>query len=111
MQSLHKLNCKHYNADDPKLTDKEINALIKKVDWKFNNNQQAITKKYKFKNYIETIAFVNAVASIVNQQDHHPTITITYNTCFIEFTTHSIAHISMNDFICADKINNIEPHE
>ena len=110
MQALHKLNCKHYNSDDPKLTDIEINDLLKDINWDFNKAQQTITKIFKFKNYIETIAFVNAVSEIVNQQDHHPTITITYNTCLINFTTHSINAISMNDFICAAKINKLISH-
>ena len=66
-------------------------------------NQGAIEKSFGFKNYYETIAFVNALAWICNTEDHHPDLSVSYNRCVVRFNTHSVGGISINDFICAAK--------
>jgi len=66
-------------------------------------NQSAIEKTFGFKNYYETIAFVNALAWICNTEDHHPELAVSYDRCVVRFNTHSIGGISINDFICAAK--------
>ena len=110
MHDLLSLTCKHYSTEDTKLTETEITNLLTKVTgWILSQaDKNIITKDFKFKNYHQTIEFINAVAWIIHNQDHHPQITITYNTCHIEFSTHSIKGLSLNDFICAAKINSLE---
>ena len=61
----------------------------------------AISKTYSFKNYYQTIAFVNAVAWISHREDHHPGLAVTYSSCRVEYSTHSAGGLSANDFICA----------
>ena len=63
----------------------------------------AIEKTYAFKNYFETIAFVNALAWVCNIEDHHPDLLVSYSRCVVRFNTHSVGGISINDFICAAK--------
>ena len=62
-----------------------------------------LVKLYLFKNYFETMAFVNAHAWISHREDHHPDLLIGYNKCRVEYSTHSIGGLSENDFICAAK--------
>ena len=69
--------------------------------WHANNG--AIEKTFSFKNYHETIAFVNALAWIANTEDHHPDLAVSYGRCVVRFNTHSVGGISINDFICAAK--------
>ena len=64
-----------------------------------------ITKSYHFKNYHETMAFVNATAWVSHREDHHPDLTVSYNACKVSYTTHAIGGLSDNDFICAAKID------
>lgn len=66
-----------------------------------------IAGHFKFKNYYETQAFVNAVAWIAHGEDHHPDITFGYNQCTVELTTHAINGLSDNDFISAAKIDRL----
>jgi 4a-hydroxytetrahydrobiopterin dehydratase len=66
-------------------------------------NQGAIEKTFSFKNFYETVAFVNALAWICNTEDHHPDLAVSYGRCVVRFNTHSIGGISVNDFICAAK--------
>ena len=50
------------------------------------------------------MAFVNMVAWVAQREDHHPAMLIGYNKCKVSWNTHSVGGISMNDFICAAKI-------
>jgi len=65
----------------------------------------AIERSYRFTNFHETMAFVNALAWICHGQDHHPELVVGYNRCAVRFSTHSVGGVSVNDFICAAKVN------
>lgn len=73
--------------------------------------KQRITKQFDFKNYYETLAFINAIAYVIHAEDHHPELTVTYNRCLVAFNTHSVndgkGGLSENDFICAAKVDAI----
>lgn len=66
-----------------------------------------IEKTFEFKNYYQTMAFVNAVAWIAHQENHHPDLTVSYKTCVLRYSTHAIQGLSENDFICAAKADNL----
>jgi len=66
-----------------------------------------IAKTFSFKNYYETLAFVNASAWISHREDHHPDIEVGYNKCKVRYSTHSVGGLSENDFICAAKIESL----
>lgn len=66
---------------------------------------QRIIKTYRFKNYYETMAFVNATAWISHREDHHPDLAAGYKECTVSYTTHAIGGLSENDFICAAKMD------
>lgn len=65
----------------------------------------ALEKTYTFKNYHETIGFVNALAFIANAEDHHPDLTVSYSKCTVRFNTHDVDGISVSDFFCASKVD------
>ena len=67
----------------------------------------AIGREFRFADYFETIAFVNALAFMVHREDHHPDLQVGYNRCGVRFNTHSVSGISLNDFICAAKADAI----
>ena len=73
--------------------------------WETNEDATAISRTYRFKNYYQTLAFVNAVAWIAHQENHHPTLTVDYNRCHVLYSTHAVKGLSENDFICAAKAN------
>lgn len=64
----------------------------------------ALTRDFVFAGYRATIAFVNAVAGMAEEQDHHPDMRVGYRHCCLAWTTHSAGGaLSDNDFICAAK--------
>ena len=85
------------------MTDAEVAAHLQRVDgWSLHDG--AIEKSFRFEDYHRTLAFVNAVAWIAHREDHHPDIAFGYNRCTLRFNTHSVGGISLNDFICAAKV-------
>ncbi|HEX9390328.1 MAG TPA: 4a-hydroxytetrahydrobiopterin dehydratase [Usitatibacteraceae bacterium] len=64
-----------------------------------------LRKTFSFKNYYETMAFVNAGAWISHREDHHPDMGVHYNRCVVAYSTHDAGGITLNDFICAAKFD------
>ncbi|MGZ8272839.1 MAG: 4a-hydroxytetrahydrobiopterin dehydratase [Burkholderiaceae bacterium] len=65
----------------------------------------AIARTFRFSGYHETIAFVNALAWVAHTEDHHPDLAVAFDRCEVRFNTHSVGGISINDFICAAKVD------
>jgi len=96
--------CKPCEGGMPKLTEGEIRSLLEGLKgWEHRND--AIAKTFGFRNYHETMAFVNATAWISHREDHHPDLVVGYNQCTVKYWTHAIGGLSENDFICAAKID------
>jgi len=66
---------------------------------------EALQRVFKFKNYYEAVAFVNATAWISHREDHHPDIELGFNKVTMRYSTHSAGGLTENDFICAAKVN------
>lgn len=64
-----------------------------------------IERSFAFANFHHTMAFVNAVAWVAHAEDHHPELLVSYSRCTVRFNTHSVGGISINDFICAAKLD------
>lgn len=87
------------------LADADVTALLPEVAG-FAVHNGMLCRDFAFADYDETIAFVNALAWMVRQQDHHPELTVTYKNCVARWQTHSAGNaLTMNDFICAAKAN------
>ena len=90
------------------LTATEIEASLTSLQgWSLNGegSDVAIEKTYRFANYYETLAFVNAQALIAHQQDHHPDLSVHYNRCVVRLNTHDVGGLSATDFDCAARID------
>jgi len=96
--------CKPCEGGMPPLTDAKADSLLQELDgWQRSANR--IYKTFRFKDYYQTIAFVNAIAWMTHREDHHPDLMVGYNSCKVEYTTHAIHGLSENDFICAAKVD------
>ena len=96
--------CKPCEGGTPALKEEQIREYLKKLNgWTQEKGQ--ISKTFDFKNYEETVAFVNAVAWIARREDHHPDISFGYKKCRVVYSTHAVNGLSENDFICAAKVD------
>lgn len=86
------------------LSQQDTNAAMQQLNgWHLGNH--SISKTFTFQNYYQTMAFVNAIAWMAHREDHHPELTVQFNTCQVSYTTHAINALSENDFICAAKVD------
>lgn len=98
--------CKPCEGGVPPLSSTQATAFLEQLDgWQLA--QKHLSKTYDFKNYYQTMAFVNAVAWVSHREDHHPDLMVSYNQCVVTYTTHAIGSLSENDFICAAKIDQL----
>jgi 4a-hydroxytetrahydrobiopterin dehydratase len=86
-------------------TKPQAQKLLKAIPrgWKLIGGRK-LRKEYKFPDFAGTMAFVNKVALIAQEEGHHPDMEVHYAKCAVEFFTHSIGGLSENDFIMAAKI-------
>lgn len=89
------------------LTRQQIDKYLSTVTgWEVSEDEKAIEKKFVFKNFTEAIDFINSVAKIAEEEQHHPDIFLHgWNKVDITLSTHAIGGLSENDFILAAKIN------
>jgi 4a-hydroxytetrahydrobiopterin dehydratase len=98
--------CKPCEGGIPPLSPIEAGTFMQQLaGWELH--EKFITKTYHFKNYYQTMAFVNAIAWVSHREDHHPDMTVGYNQCVVTYTTHAVGGLSENDFICAAKTDNL----
>jgi 4a-hydroxytetrahydrobiopterin dehydratase len=103
---LQELLQKHSTPGGKALDESDIAALLTLLPgWERSGHE--IVKTYSFKNYYETLAFVNALAYVAHHEDHHPDLGVHYNRCKVAFSTHDAGGLTLNDFICAAKIEQL----
>lgn len=108
--TLAEQHCRPIPPGTPPLERSAVAQLLPQVaGWIVNDAGSEIARTCKFANYYETMAFVNAVAWIAHREDHHPDLEVGYNRCRVRFSTHTVKGLSLNDFICAAKINTLLP--
>lgn len=108
MKALIEKKCQGCEGEANLLSSSEIQDLLTKIpNWKIDSNNKIIIREFYFKNYYQTIAFVNRVAWLSHQENHHPDLTVNFNKCVVQYTTHALNGLSENDFICAAKITEL----
>lgn len=75
--------------------------------WEIVLGGKAIKRRFKFKNFVQALAFVNKVGLIAEAQGHHPDILLGWGYAECVLLTHAIHGLHENDFIVASKINEL----
>ena len=100
-------SCRH--LEQAASQDEIAAALAVLTDWSVEAGK--LVRTFRFRDYHQTLAFVNAIAETIHREDHHPELVIGYNRCTVRYDTHSVnagqGGLSDNDFICAAKIDEI----
>lgn len=106
MDDLTAKSCIALDAGSAPLEQSEIDRLLSCLNgWEQSGSE--IVKTYHFANNHETLAFVNAGAWISHREDHHPDLLVSYNRCCVRYATHEAGGLSLNDFICAAKMERL----
>ena len=108
LEILRSQHCVPRKGKDAALSASEIDAGIALLaGWQTGAKRDEIRKEFRFADYFHTMAFVNAVASIAHREDHHPDLEVHYNRCVVRYSTHDVGGLSLNDLICAAKVEDV----
>ena len=105
MSRLIEKKCTACELGAPLVPDKQQKDLLKDLEgWLIERSDiSKLVKTFKFGDYAKTIKFVNLIAELSEFEDHHPKITVEWGKVYLEWWSHKIQGLHMNDFICAAK--------
>lgn len=75
--------------------------------WERDESSGGIVRNMEFPSFAEAIEFVNRVAAVADQHDHHPDIDIRYRRLKIVLVSHDVGGLSARDFRMAGIINDL----
>lgn len=89
-----------------KLLPDEVAKMLDRLDgWSADGD--VIKRRFEFKNFAESLEFVNRVGVVAEEADHHPDITFGWGYAEIATTTHDRGGITDVDFALAEKVNQL----
>jgi 4a-hydroxytetrahydrobiopterin dehydratase len=92
----------------PRLTPEECERLHAEVPaWTLQGSER-LERRYKFKDFVELMRFVDRMADVAESEGHHPDFAVHYNKLDVELWTHAIGGLSENDFILAAKLDALQ---
>ena len=106
MSTLVNERCAVCRADSPRVTEAEIAELSPLIpDWKIVEVEGVprLRRTFRFDSYPETLAFVQRVGELAEEEDHHPAMTVEWGKVRVSWWTHAIKWLNRNDFIMAAK--------
>ena len=87
-----------------KLNDESIRGWLSgRTGWR--RKDQTLTKEFKFTSFRDSIVFVNRVASLADDLDHHPDIHVRYRTVTLTLTTHEAKALTERDLELAERVD------
>lgn len=110
MERLTQMKCGVCHSGAPKVSDEEIAEFQKQVPgWIIleRDDVKRLERVYKFKNFVDALAFTNKVGEIAEQEGHHPAILTEWGRVGVAWWTHKIGGLHRNDFIMAAKTDEI----
>ncbi|MEM1083574.1 MAG: 4a-hydroxytetrahydrobiopterin dehydratase [Verrucomicrobiota bacterium] len=88
------------------LENEEIESALKKLPaWEIEG--KAITRTVEFEEFMEGIDFVNLLADVAEEAQHHPDITINYTRVVISLTTHDAGGVTEADLELAQRVDHL----
>jgi 4a-hydroxytetrahydrobiopterin dehydratase len=112
VNDLSSQSCEACQIDAPKVPQDQIQILLSEIKgWVLIeepiNKINKIKKIFSFKNYKDSVDFSNKVASLADDEDHHPQIILEWGKVTVIWWSHKIEGLHKNDFICAAKTDKL----
>ncbi len=103
---LSEMKCVACRGDEPTLTADEVAKLLPQVpEWRLieRDGTNRLERVFKFKNFVQALAFTNQVGRIAEEEGHHPALLTEWGQVTVTWWTHKIKGLHRNDFIMAAK--------
>jgi 4a-hydroxytetrahydrobiopterin dehydratase len=102
---LHQRHC-GVSADEHVMSATAIRQQLSELpQWQLSEDGAEIYREFRFKGFLSTMSFINAMAWVANGENHHPDFSAGFNYCRVSFTTHDAGGVTLNDFICAARVS------
>jgi 4a-hydroxytetrahydrobiopterin dehydratase len=100
-------HCVEYPAGTPPLPPAEVERYLARVPgWRLEDS--VVRRGLLFSDFRSLIAFINRLADLAEEEQHHPDFLVYgYRRMRIDFATHSLGGLSLNDFIMAAKVSRL----
>ena len=108
MQELCDLKCTACQGGVDPLKGEAIEDYHRQVSEWSVIDEHHLKRTFKFKDFVEALAFVNRVGAVAEEQGHHPNINFTWGRVTIEVFTHKIDGLHANDFILAAQLDRLQ---
>lgn len=108
---LHEQHCKPLGPEHA-LDRAAADVLLARLGsgWRIEPEARGVpqlAREFRFPDFRATMRFVNALADVANAEDHHPDLEVGYARCLVRYTTHSARGLTLNDFVCAARIERL----
>lgn len=97
-------HCRPLRGSEHALDPAQASALLADLPGWQIAEPGLLHKEFTFASYAVTLLFVNTVAGLAERENHHPDLEVGYGRVRVGYSTHDVAGLSRNDFICAAKI-------
>jgi 4a-hydroxytetrahydrobiopterin dehydratase len=108
-EGLAAKHCVPCEGGVPTLSPEQVKANLAALpQWGLSDDGKLIRRKWKFKDFVTAMDFLQRVGRVAEDEGHHPDLHLTgYRQVAIEITTHAIGGLSENDFVLAAKIDKL----
>lgn len=104
-EELAAAHCEPRKGKEHALDQARVQALLQQLPgWETVDDGHAIARDFTFRDFHHTLGFINAVGYMANREDHHPDLEAGYGHCRVLWSTHDVGGLSLNDFICAARV-------
>ena len=105
LSNLADRTCTPCRAGTPPLSREEFEPWLGQLDgWQVEDGKK-VAKSYRFKNFIEAVAFVDAIVPVAEAEGHHPDLLVKWGEVSVYLWTHAAGGLTENDFVMAAKID------
>jgi len=110
LTTLTEMKCVACRGGEPCLTDEEVSELRPQVSqWQVleRDGIKRLEQVFKFRDFVEALAFTNKVGEISDAEGHHPALLTEWGRVTVSWWTHKIRGLHKNDFIMAAKTDKL----
>ncbi len=88
------------------LNPEQIKAALAELgDWGFDGD--ALTRTFRFADFVHSVEFVEHLAEVAEERQHHPDIDIRYNKVTLRLSTHSAGGVTQRDVELAEAVGHL----
>ena len=113
MTSLSEMKCVPCRGTEPAMTESDAYRLMPQIpEWRMQevDGEKRIQRVFKFRNFAEALAFTDRVGAAAEAEDHHPLLITEWGKVTVNWWTHKVHGLHMNDFIMAVRTDELYSH-